>query len=328
MTIDLNLEGQSNIKKIKSIKTVLIMVLAYWIDISESRKTYYKKVYDKELEKSRLMNLKKFANPRFINFLLPTRQDGRRLNEINNSLYGALEHGITYELNNPYSCPRMLSIGHAFSHLDSTVDDTTGLGNPNKAHFLLDILIYNANKPFDEIEIGIIRTLIKSRINLLLINDYRIELFEHKSDNNLKKLREMFLTILVIELISEIVGLSKQLNFRVHIIKFENALRQRINCYSTIEDLINYDFFDFMNTFVSSVRFGGGYEDSDMLKLRDLIDLLSESTNNFFWVKEIINLTDKDSFNVHYLESFVLPEFDRILTTKIEKYYVQTENKP
>jgi hypothetical protein len=134
VSISLNLEGKKNIEKVRCIKATLIMILAYWLDISETSKTYYNKVYDRELEKSRLMNLRKFANPRFINFLLPTRQDGRRLNEINDSLYGALEHGIIYESNNPYLCPRILSIGHAFSHFDSTIDDTVGLGNPNKSH--------------------------------------------------------------------------------------------------------------------------------------------------------------------------------------------------
>lgn len=325
VSISLNLEGKKNLEKVRYVKTILIMILAYWIDISESSKTYYNKVYDRELEKSRLMNLRKFANPRLINFLLPTRQDGRRLNEINDSLYGALEHGIIYESNNPYLCPRILSIGHAFSHFDSTVDDTAGLGNPNKSHCLLDLLTFNANKPFDEIEVGIIRTLIKSRIKLFLLSDYRVELFDREPANNCQKLREMFLTLLIIEAISEMAGLSTQSTFRVHMKNFEYALRQRINCYSTIKDLRNYDFFDFMNVFVSCIRVGGGYKEADLLNLRKLIDLLPESSSNFCWIKEITKLTDEAPFNTEYLESVVLPRFDRILTTRLEKYYAQTD---
>lgn len=327
VSITLNLEGKKNLEKVRCIKATLIMILAYWIDISETTKTYYNKVYDQELEKSRLMNLRTFANPRFINFLLPTRHDGRRLNEINDSLYGALEHGIIYESNNPYFCPRILSIGHAFSHFDSTTDDTTGLGNPNKSHCLLDILIFNATKPFDEIEVAIIRSLIKSRINLFLVSDYSIKFFENEAGNNGKKLREMFITLLIIEVISEITGLSTQSIFRVHIKKFENALRRRINSYSTIKYLKDYDFLEFMNVFISAIRVGGGYKESDLQNLRILIDFLPESSSNFCWIKEITKLTDEDPFNTEYLESVVLPRFDQILTNRLEKYYEYTDRR-
>ena len=321
MTIDLNVESKPNFEKIRCIKNFLIMIFAYWIDKSEISKNYYKKVYDKELEKSRLLNLRHFANPRLINFLLPTRQDGRRLNEINNSLYGALEHGIIYESNNPYACPRLLSIGHAFSHFDSILDDTAGLGNPNKAHCLLDILIFHCNKPFDEIEIAIIRTLIKSRMKLLLASDYHINIFEEDPAKNLKRLREMFLSILVIQSISEINGFSQHLSFRSHIIFFENQMKHRIKNFSKTEYLLNYDFSDFMNVFVSSIRFGGGYREADSLKLRIFLNSVPESTSNFVWIKDIIQLTDQDPFNIEYLESVVLPKFDGILTSKLEKYY-------
>lgn len=323
VTIELNLEFKGKFQRIRCIKTALVMVLSYWIDISETSKTYYDKVYDKELGKSRLKNLRKFANPRLINFLLPTRQDGRRLNEINDSLYGALEHGIIYESNNPYMCPRILSIGHAFSHIDSTLDDTEGLGNPNKSHFLLDILIFNANKPFDEIEIGIIRALIKSRIKIFLANDYSEELFKNDPPNNLKRLREMFLSFLVMELTSEIIDLSGQLNLTIQLKKFEDVLNDRISRYSVIENLRNYDFLDFMNIFISSIRVGNDYREIDLMNLRILATRLPESSSNFYWIKEIIDLTDKDPSNVEYLESVVLPRFDQILTTKLKKYYVQ-----
>lgn len=286
LSINITLASNKKFENIRCIKTALIMILAYWIDISETSKTYYNKVYDKDLERLRLMNLRKFANPRLINFLLPTRQDGRRLNEINDSLYGALEHGIIYESNHPYACPRILSIGHAFSHFDSTVGDTEGLGNPNKAHCLLDILIFHANKPFDEIEIDIVRTLIKSRIKLFIVSDYRVESFEREPGNLLKKLREMFLTLLMIESIAELTGLSSQSIFRVHMKKFEDALKHRMNCYSSIEDLKIYDFLDFMNAFVSSIRIDSGYRQVDMLNLRNMIDLLPESSSNFGGLKK------------------------------------------
>jgi len=321
ISIDLNLEAKNKFEKIRSIKTALIMILAYWIDISETSKTYYRKVYDKDLERSRLMNLRTFANPRLINFLLPTRQDGRRLNEINDSLYGALEHGIIYESNHPYACPRILSIGHAFSHFDSTVGNTEGLGNPNKAHCLLDLLIFHANKSFDEIEIDIIKTLIRSRIKLFLVSDYQIESFESDPDNRLKKLREMFLALLIIESVSDLTGLSSQSIFRVHVKNFEAALKHRINYYSSSEQLKKYDFLEFMNTFVSSIRIDSGYRQLDIINLRKMIDGLPESSNNFSWFKEIIKLTDEDPFNTEHLQSIVLPRFDQILTTRLEKYY-------
>lgn len=324
VTVNLNLESKNKFERVRCVKAALIMLLSYWLDISETPKTYYKKGGDKELEIARLRNLRKFANPRLINFLLPTRQDGRRLNEINDSLYGALEHGIIYETNNPYACPRILSIGHAFSHFDSTVGETEGLGNPNKAHCLLDILIFHANKPFDEIEIGILRTLIKSRIKIFMASDYGVESFEREPDNQLKKLREMFLSLLIIESIAELTGLASQSNFRAHLKIFESALEQRINCYSSMADLTAYDFLDFMNAFISSIRVGGGYRKVDMLNLRRLVDLLPESSSNFCWVKEIIKLTDIDPFNAEYLESAVLPRFDTILTENINKYYRAT----
>jgi len=325
LTIDLNLELKGEFERIRCIKTTLVMVLSYWIDISETSKTYYDKVSDKELGKSRLRNLRMFANPRLINFLLPARQDGRRLNEINDSLYGALEHGIIYESNNPYMCPRILSIGHAFSHLDSTLDDTEGLGNPNKSHFLLDMLIFNANKFFDEVEIAIIKTLIKSRIKIFLANDYRDELFKNDPSNNLKRLREMFLSLLVMESTSELADLSGRINLTIQLKKIEDALKIRISRYSTIEDLSNYDFLDFMNIFISSIRVGSDYKQMDLINLRTLVNRLPKSSSNFCWIKEIIDLTDKDPSNVGYLESVVLPRFDQILTTRLEKYYTQTD---
>lgn len=325
LTIDLKLELKGKFERIRCIKTTLVMVLSYWIDISETSKTYYDKVSDKELGKSRLRNLRMFANPRLINFLLPARQDGRRLNEINDSLYGALEHGIIYESNNPYMCPRILSIGHAFSHLDSTLDDTEGLGNPNKSHFLLDMLIFNANKFFDEVEIAIIKTLIKSRIKIFLANDYRDELFKNDPSNNLKRLREMFLSLLVMESTSELADLSGRINLTIQLKKIEDALKIRISRYSTIEDLRNYDFLDFMNIFISSIRVGSDYKQMDLINLRTLVNKLPKSSSNFCWIQEIIDLTDKDPSNVGYLESVVLPRFDQILTTRLEKYYTQTD---
>lgn len=321
INIEVNLDLKTRFEKVKYIKSILIMILAYWIDISETRKTYYKKVYDPDLERARLINVRKFANPRLINFLLLTRQDSRRLNEINDSLYGALEHGIIYESNNPYACPRILSIGHSFSHFDSKIDDTEGLGNPNKAHFLLDILILHAVKPFDEIEIGIIKTLIKSRIAIFLSNDYRIELFELDRWNNVKRLREMFLISLTIELIADLTDLSSQLSFKIHTTKFKNALKHRIYSYSNFDHLKNYDFSDFMNVFISSIRIGGGYRKTYLLKLRKLINLLSKSNSDFEQIKQIINLTDKDPFNVEYIESVVMPKLDIFLNSKLADYY-------
>ncbi|SKB14201.1 hypothetical protein PL11201_610047 [Planktothrix sp. PCC 11201] len=325
LTIDINFESKNRFEKIRYIKSILIMILAYWIDSSETIKTYYKQLDDPELNKKRLTNIKNFANPRLINFLLPSRQDGRRLHEINNSLYGALEHGIIYESNNPYAYPRILSIGHAFSHFDSRVDDTEGLGNQNKAHFLLDLLIFNSNKPFDEIEIDIIKTLIKSRIKILLANDYNMESFEDDLVNKLKRLREMFLAIFMIIIISEITGLSEKSNFISHIKIINDALHKRINCSPNNKDLNNYDFSDFMNVFISSIRVGGGYGKVYLLNLRKFIDLLPESSSNLYWIKEIIQLTDEDPFNVEYLESVVLPRFDTILTAKLKRYYSQDE---
>ena len=76
-----------------------------------------------------------------------------------------------------------------------------------------------------------------------------------------------------------------------------------------------------MNAFVSSIRVDGGYTKVDLLNLRNLIDLLPESNSSLCWIKEIIKLTDEAPFNVEYLESVVLPKFDLILTTKLEKYY-------
>ncbi|MBD2552909.1 hypothetical protein H6G51_06435 [Limnothrix sp. FACHB-708] len=321
-TIVIDLQSKNTLDRVRCIKSVLTMILSYWIEKSESPKTYYKRVYDRNLELARLRNLRVFANPRLINFLLLTRQDGRRLNEINDSLYGALEHAMDYEARNPYLCPRMLSIGHAFSHFDSILDETEGLGNPNKAHSLLDILILYANKPFDEVEIGIFKALTKSRIRIFLEKDYKVEVFEKQVGNQLKRLREMFLSSIVIDLISEISELKNDQSFNFHIVKFKNELKSRVKHYSTKANLPDYNFLDFMNAFVGSIRSDSGYEDSDLHKMRMLLSSMTQDLGNHCsWIKEIIALTDKDPFNTQYLESSVLPKFDEFLTEILAEYY-------
>ena len=329
LNLNLKTDNLQKFEKIRHVKALLTSVLSYWFDISETKKTYFNNIEDYEYEMGRLRGARNYANPRLINYLIQSRsQERRALHDINGSIYGAMGHGIKYEGDNPDLTPRILTIGHAFSHFDSTLELTRGLSNPNKSHFIMDVLIFQANNFYSDVEIGIIKTLLKSRLKNFLATDFSEQSFKDDQDNNLRRIREMFLVKALTNMVAKITELDVLPDFQVHTNFYSKEFHKRLTKYFTQEDLQEVNFIEFMNAFLDSSRTGGGYKVNEIESLQVLLALYKEqNVFGFNELAKILELLKQDENNRSHLEQEVLPVFDQFLQNEIQSEYARANNE-
>ena len=222
-------------------------------------------------------------------------------------------------LDNQVSYTRLLNVlVHPFSHTDSPVERVTSTGNTQRSNFLIDFcMLSDIDGGLSIEELLIVRTLMKSRINFVLKEDFTIEKFLYdkssKPDMFETRVREMLYLAFCFQFVADLIECDKCK-------KLVNKFKIRIaNLLKQIEfKTLDIDFFDFSlftTTFFKSGMEGGGYTHEQRLAIDSSLKRMKDHLKYTQFCEIILNSRSKAE-NINEINRVFLPQ----LTVQIKRY--------
>ena len=311
VTLDFEFENLDTNAQQQVLKTIIVMLLSYWFDTSADEIEIFPEGVNLTIPEEIAQNFVMLANPRLVNHFTSTKFQQRRLADFNNNSINILLKALSLENSTEVKVPRILSLLHSFGHLDSCLEKTNSSGFASKNHFVFDLMNLQNIYDFSFVEIEIICMLAESRVSFLLENDFAINQ-DLSDDLKIISCRELLLFTLCLDVLCFLIPNQKTEQILSRCKLRCKELQNSIS--SPIEDL---DFQYFISSIIRSVRSGGGFSESSLLKTRLKFETGSITSTVFRFYHSVVSLLDIDPTNLNYIESVVMPQADILLISYI-----------
>ena len=251
--------------------TTLQSYLTHWHDLGKDLKFYIPSpTFSKERQAEVIKHFQEEFDPNFIIKDLLNPQSTTRSYDVNQNVNSPLQKAYHIEnterrsaLRDDQNYIRIINLlTHPFGHIDSPIEIVRPNGNTLRSNFLMDIcMLYNYQEGLNQEEILIVRTLMKSRINLVMREDFRPEKIIEDRQNNpelyITRMREMMFFVFCFDFVADLIDCNHS---KVLVTRLKDKVKSVLQTvkFSPLE-IEDFDLNPFLTSIFKSAMEIGGY---------------------------------------------------------------------